>query len=236
MKNLKIYWKNFTFLRRELKYLFFIALFLVLIIELILTRFDEKFKNGYEIGQIILKLSYSYLSALLFYYLVVHYKRQDDKRKFYKFFNDELQKIFIAEGNFYKELRAVNSQAAVDKKDEKQLQQILDKAITNHYTSTIQYDLGKGPYNLQFKVHSEHMYHKISKAISNLLDNKLLMEVEAIDKLLRLKNIDLFKDIEYRLEHKVQYFKSRGPLLVIFFEYIDDLRNYKKNEIDKYLE
>lgn len=235
MPKLNIYLKNFKFLRTELKYLFFISLISVLMIELIFSHFDEKFRNGYEIGQLILKLSYSYLSALLFYYLVVHYKRQDDKRKFYVILNDQFQDLFRIEQNFYCELRAINNREQVDKKDEKMLENILNIAITDNYKSSMQVIIREVTSNLGFKHHTEIFYHQTIKTLSNILDNKLLMEVEGIDLILKLKNTKILSEIAFRIDKKL-YCKGWAKYLVAYFICMDELREYKSAEIDKYLE
>jgi len=94
MKN--IYWKNFLNLRLELRVILYISLGIIILVDLIFANVPEKLPVGYNIGVILTKLSYSYISALVFYFLVVHYKRQDEKRKYYKVLFGKLT-IFITE-------------------------------------------------------------------------------------------------------------------------------------------
>lgn len=76
MKKLYIY---FLSARRDLKILLFISILTYFTIEFFLMRYDELFVGAYKIGQFISKLSISYISAFIFYFIVVHIKTQKDK-------------------------------------------------------------------------------------------------------------------------------------------------------------
>lgn len=86
---MKIYIQNFRTLRKELKCIFWLSLIIIILAEFFVFRnqFLKSFAN------ILVKLSYSYISALIFYYLVVHFKRQNEKRKFYPILNIRLKNI-----------------------------------------------------------------------------------------------------------------------------------------------
>ena len=66
--------KYFLTTRKDLKILLLIAIVAYFVIELWLKRYEELFDGGYEIGQFFSMLSISYISAFIFYFIVVHIK------------------------------------------------------------------------------------------------------------------------------------------------------------------
>lgn len=66
-------------LRRDLSTIFLLSLASILLIDFWLIDTPEIFLGGYKLGQIIYKVSLSYISAFIFYFLVVHMKQQKDK-------------------------------------------------------------------------------------------------------------------------------------------------------------
>ncbi len=72
-------------LRRDLSVLFILALLTVCLIDFWLINVPELFKSGHTLATIIEKLCLSYISAFIFYFLVVHIKQQKDKKNIYAF-------------------------------------------------------------------------------------------------------------------------------------------------------
>ena len=234
MDKFKIYWKNFIFLRTELKYLFFISLISVTVIELILSHFDEKFRNGYEIGQMILKLSYSYLSALLFYYLVVHFKRQNEKRKIYKILNDDIRFIFADEDTLYKELKKI-SLTDFKKNDESEIKDALSKIDLNSPFLAVSYYYG-GRQKVSWKVHVEILADRTSENITQILAYTPLLDAECIILLKNVLNNRLYLTARTfkKLPVSSDYTGFSEPYLY-YFNAVAELKSYKQKEIDKYL-
>lgn len=63
-------------LRRDLSTIFLLSLASILLIDFWLIDTPEIFPGGYKLGQIIYKVSLSYISAFIFYFLVVHMKQR----------------------------------------------------------------------------------------------------------------------------------------------------------------
>ena len=72
-------------LRKDLSFLFLLSLSTVLAIDFWLGDIPELFKGGHTIGTIVEKICLSYISAFIFYFLVVHIKQQRDKKNIYNY-------------------------------------------------------------------------------------------------------------------------------------------------------
>lgn len=72
-------------LRKDLSILFILSLATVLLIDFWLIEIPELFKKGHIIGTIAGKICLSYISAFIFYFLVVHTKQQKDKKNIYNY-------------------------------------------------------------------------------------------------------------------------------------------------------
>lgn len=66
--------------RKELLILFFLSIITITSIDFYLIKIPEFFDGGAKVGKIIYRLSLSYISAFIFYFIVIHIKREKDKR------------------------------------------------------------------------------------------------------------------------------------------------------------
>ena len=83
----------FRTLRKDITILFFICLATIICIDFWLINIPEKFTYGAKIGVIVEKLSLSYISAFIFYFLVVHIKTQKDKANIYTYVNKKVNMV-----------------------------------------------------------------------------------------------------------------------------------------------
>jgi len=70
-------------LRKDIAVLFAISICTIFCIEFIFKNIPEIFNGAAKIGEIVDKMCLSYVSAFIFYFLVVHYKAQKDKVNLY---------------------------------------------------------------------------------------------------------------------------------------------------------
>lgn len=77
-------------LRLELKIIFVISVFSILSIEFLLNKYPAKYQWQYDFGVIWLKLSYSYLSAFIFYYIVVYLPKERKRVRTFVLINDNI--------------------------------------------------------------------------------------------------------------------------------------------------
>lgn len=111
---MKLYIENYKFLRKELKHIFYLSILLIFFIEFIGFSYEEIFPKANTIGNIVLRFCYSYISALIFYFLVVHHKRQDEKRKFYQSLNSKLNSIVLEHNRIYSQISKINNIDSID--------------------------------------------------------------------------------------------------------------------------
>ena len=90
MNNLYLYFRK---VKKELKVLFFFSIVLYFIIELWLRNYPELFHGAGKVGDFFSRLSLSYISAFIFYFLVVHIKSQKDKENINEFVGHEVYQI-----------------------------------------------------------------------------------------------------------------------------------------------
>ncbi|KIA97765.1 hypothetical protein OA93_12315 [Flavobacterium sp. KMS] len=97
----KIYWSNrWNTLADEIKFTFLISFSLIIIIEFGLGEFNAFNDFCYRFGQFILKLSYSFTAASIFYFLVQHMPKERKRIKLhgllsYKIRNIEMQITYL---------------------------------------------------------------------------------------------------------------------------------------------
>ncbi len=89
----KLLESRFGGLQKEVRNLFIISLLSIFFIELIFNKINAKYKFQYHIGLIYLKLCYSYLSAFIFYYLVVYAPKERRRVKSFRYLNNKLLMI-----------------------------------------------------------------------------------------------------------------------------------------------
>ena len=90
------YWRYIKSTRSELLILFVVAFLTLVLIDFLLINIPEVFAGGSKIGQIIYRLCLSYISAFIFYFLVVHVKNQKDKENLYSYIAKKVRMVIGA--------------------------------------------------------------------------------------------------------------------------------------------
>ncbi len=85
----------FRTLRKDITILFFICIATIICIDFWFKNIPEFFNGAAKIGEIVEKLCLSYISAFIFYFLVVHIKAQKDKANIY---NYATKKVYMVIG------------------------------------------------------------------------------------------------------------------------------------------
>lgn len=104
-----------TTLRKDLGLLFISALLTIFLIDYLLIDIPEKFAGGYKLGQFIYKLCLSYISAFIFYFLVVHIKQQKDKENLYPYLAKKVYKVIKSALELISELAKVSNTTITNK-------------------------------------------------------------------------------------------------------------------------
>jgi len=94
--HLKLFKIQFRGLRKELKCLLFLSILSVLITELILNKISSFSQILFDLGIIYIKLCYSYMSAFLFYYLVVYSPKERKRVKGFRLLNNIIHELNVS--------------------------------------------------------------------------------------------------------------------------------------------
>ena len=115
-ENIKVKLNVFYTLNRGVLYLAMLSFSIILIYEFLLKYVAAINNFQFNTGQIVIKLSYSYVSAFLFYFIIIHLPREKKKIGAFHFVNSRLgmlsqeinlmfSKIFFEDEEFFVELR-----------------------------------------------------------------------------------------------------------------------------------
>jgi hypothetical protein len=85
---------RFIGLRREIRLLLILSIISILSIEFFLNETYPLYHFQYYFGVFILKLSYSYLSAFIFYYLIVYSPRERKRVRTYRYLYNKIHAIY----------------------------------------------------------------------------------------------------------------------------------------------
>jgi hypothetical protein len=80
-------------LRKDVLFFGTISIISILLTELLLKYIPSFSRLHYDIGQVYIKFCYSFTSALLFYFIVVHLPREKRKLKSYRYINNKIARI-----------------------------------------------------------------------------------------------------------------------------------------------
>lgn len=246
---MKIYWQNFIFLRKELKILLLISSLIILFIEFIGFSYDEIFPKANIIANIILKVSYSYISALIFYFLVVHYKRQDEKRKFYSILKSKINIFIQAHDRIFEGISILNGNVEIDLTNQDEIKTYLKNVdpradftvigYLKNYDPTANYDVKKFE-GFEYVSWREHLFivaKDTRRDVEKIFLQSSLIEVELINLLDNLNENMLFNQIRFFNDITIGN-TTFEAFYTYFFEYtcvIKKLKDYITKELDKYI-
>lgn len=231
---MKTYLQNFIFLRTELKYLLLISSVFILFIEFIGFSYDEIFSNANILANIILKICYSYISALIFYFLVVHYKRQDEKRKFYTILEIRVRPFFQEHNRIVTEICRANNNTEIDLRDIENIRSFLMNISCNEqYKERVFINQP----NITWKNHLLYVAEYTKKDIEKIYLQSIFLDVELINLLEKLNEPNLFSFLRQIKDLKFDN-QTLDVLINDFFDYtlaIHELNDYFLKEVNKYL-
>jgi hypothetical protein len=217
--------------RTDLKILLSIAICTYFIIELLLKRYNELFDGGYEIGQFFSNLSISYISAFIFYFIVVHIKSQKDKENVNEWVGHKVYSIITSAHLFIQPLQQLeNKKARYEELKESDLSKLLRSVVRT---------APQAPYIINDNRASwlewyEYLKKSTEKSIKEIFVRYLHLDTELIKLLSRIENSLFFYqwDLLYSLEHDVTFgiyefqIKTYMKLIKELEEYADN--NFKE--------
>jgi hypothetical protein len=85
---------RFIGLRFEIKLLLILSIISILLIEFVLNKIYPLYEIQYDFGVLFLKLCYSYLSAFIFYYLVVYSPKERKRVRIHRYLHNKIHSIY----------------------------------------------------------------------------------------------------------------------------------------------
>lgn len=229
---MKKLFKYFLTTRKDLKILLLLAICIYFLIEFLLKRYTELFEGGYEVGQFFSKLSISYISAFIFYFIVVHIKSQRDKENIYEWVGPKVYSIITNAHLFIQSLQQIENKKArfVDLKEDD-----LPKLL-----NSIKRDAEQAPYLINGKNASWLEWYEYLKTSSiesikeifirySHLDSELIKILSRIENSLFFYQYNLLYDFEYDKTFGIYEFQIRA-----YLNLIKDLQNYADKNLKEF--
>lgn len=223
-------------LRKDLTFLFVISLMTVCLIDFWLINVQELFKGGHVFGPIIEKLCLSYISAFIFYFLVVHTKQQKDKKNIYTYVAYKSLSI-IAYGQITgKDLAKT---AGVTMKEnypsKNELLEISSKINPYSETPTL---ISMSGQKLNWFQHFENYRQKTIEAIQDIYTKMPFLDTQLVRHLSLIENSDFFsftKSIaNFPFQFKNENLLNFSTSIQSYLDSVKEFDNYYIKNIEKY--
>ena len=218
--------KYFGNVRKDLKLLLFLAFGLYLSIEFVFNNYPEIFTNANKVGQLFSKLSISYISAFIFYFVVVHIKNENDKENINEYVGHKVYAIITS--------AHLIIQPMLQKSDKNALFEYLSNEDLNKLLSSINRAENEAP--LRFKNESEnanwmewlaYLKESTENSLKEIyvrythMDSKLIKILTRIENSLYLSQFDSLLNFEHD-----KTFKIYSLQIQTYLKLIKDLEEY----------
>lgn len=222
-------------IRKDLMLFFIVALITVCIIDFWLSDITELFSGGYKLGQITYKLCMSYISAFIFYFLVVHIKQQKDKENLYLYVSKKVHIINSSASGLISAISKASKITLTEKYPSKEELEIICKSIDPNTNAP----LILGPQN---NYANWIQYFNYSKKRSNNATEKVFrkmpfLDTELVNILARIEDNTFFLVLDHFLldmpiqNKDITVFKQ---CLFSYFELIKELEKYADKKLFNY--
>lgn len=229
--------KNIRALRKDLLALFIFSIINILIIDFWLINIPEIFIGGAKIGNIIYELCFSYISAFIFYFLVIHLKYQRDKENIYSYISKYTFRIIFLAKILAKNL-AENSgiQLKGNYPSKKELIRIYNE-IDPSVKGPSKNGLDKYDNYLSCLSALKNNQLTIIKDFEKILSMLSYLDSELVNKLLQINECDHISGLFFNNNplsvdnYKLIYFEFS---ISKYFDLIKDLEKYYENKLKSY--
>ncbi|WP_018627339.1 hypothetical protein [Niabella aurantiaca] len=223
-------------IRRDLGFIFIGALIVICIIDFWLIDIPEVFPKGHELGQIIYKLCMSYISAFIFYFLVVHIKQQKDKQNLYTYVAEKIDIILSDAESLTKNMSEAASMVLADKYPSNTELQLLSNKIDPHGDAPLL--IGTSGNYANWIQYFSYSTRRSKEAIQKVFTKMPFLETELVSILSNLEDTPHFWYWELILPtmhtHKLLLANSGQGLFFKYFELIKRLEIYSAKKLTKY--
>lgn len=231
---MKKYWRYLKSIRKELLFLFFLALGTLILIDFWLIEIPEKFNGGAKIGRIAYRLSISYISAFIFYFLVVHLKNQKDKENIYSYISGKVYTIINTAKDLVNSL-SKESNVAIENvyPTESELTKICSLINPNSKAPLILGRLSNYANWIQFFNYYRERSNDATQKIylkMNFLDSDLVSHLARIEDCSHFGTIKLMNNLPIRNKNLSEF----EPELLKYFNLVKDLEKYYNKNLISY--
>lgn len=229
--------KTFKLLPKTLKYLLYISIVIILIIEFIGYSFPEIFKGAYIISKIVLELSYAYLASLIFYYFVIHINNISEKKSIYNYLLITINEFIEDYEEIKKEILKSDSEKDIDFDDLENVKSILTKKEFDN-------DLLFIEKNVKFGNFSDYLINKnyiTKERVNEIFLNSHFLETDLIIILNKLKWNKFLTNISLNRKNTLNHLlylnlSDFSGEYIEYHEIISELIRYKNTEIKKLID
>lgn len=229
---MKSIYRYFLKVRRELKILLLISIAGYFFIEIFLSNYGEIFPGSEKVGVFFSRLSTAYISAFIFYFIVVHIKTERDKHNVNEFVGHEVYGIITA-GHLL-------IQPFMEKKDKSARFEYLSTGDLSSLLRSIDRQASEAPYSINGKPGTwlqwyEHLKRQIEVHQKNILiryshlDSRLIKLLTRLEQSLFLAQWEKLYDFSYDRTFGTYYIQIK-----FFLDHLRELEKYADENLKQY--
>jgi hypothetical protein len=231
---MKQIFKYFLKVKKGLLVLLALSFLTYFVIELWLNNYSELFKGASKVGQLFSSLAISYISAFIFYFVVVHIKSEKDKENINEYVGFKVYSILSTSHLFIQPfLEMGNKKASFKDLDTKKLRSLLD---------SINRDSKEAPYflngdNATWLQWWEYLKESTFKSFNEIFIRYNHIDTELIKILTRMENSIFFTQWDILYGGIGVFDKSFGlycEQIKMYLKHVDDLQNYADKNLREY--
>lgn len=224
--------RYFLKVRRELKVLLFIAIGSYFIIELWLNNYQEIFNGAHQVGEFFSRLATAYVSAFIFYFIVIHIKTERDKHHINEFVGHEVFSIIT--------ITHLLIQPFQEKLDKNTRFSYLPAGELQQLLSKFDRKAADAPYSIQgvpatWLQWYEHLAKEMISHLQNIMKRYSHLDSRLIRLLTRIEHSVFFAQF-YRL-HDFSHDKTFGIFFIqmkFFLDHVKALEEYANKHLKEY--
>jgi len=226
--------KSIRSLRSDLLAIFLISFFSIVLIDFWLIDIPELFNGGEKLGRIVYKLCFAYISAFIFYFLVVHLKSQKDKENLYSYISSNTSMVIgQAKALINSFVNSSNMKLKGAYPDSIELQSICKTINPNSKAPLI---LGRIGNNATWMQYLDYFKRRSNEASNKVLSKVLFIDSELVQKLAEIEDCNHFKEITMFVNIPIQNtdLSAFEPSIAQYFNLISDLEKYYEEKLKGY--
>lgn len=218
--------------RKDLLVILFVAIFTYFFNELYLNNLPELFKGANKIGQFFSKLSISYISAFIFYFIVVHIKNEKDKENINEYVGQKVHNILTCAHLFIQPfLQIENKNAKFNDLDIKKLRTLLNSIDRNAKDSPYIIDGQKASWLEWYEYLKTSTFKSINEIFmrSNHIDTKLIKTLTRVENNFFFTQWNLLYNFDF--DNSFGLYSEQTKMYLVI---ISELQEYADKNLSEY--